>query len=281
MTNYHHPTSRAFTLIELLVTVAVIGVLISVLLPALTSARQAAMQTIGSSNIRQLALANTAHTQDHDDRYLPAAIHINTTNLHRWHGSRASTGEPFNPSQSTLSNYLGSDAVNSAVRACPRFAPTLDALKDAGAGFEAGSGGYGYNAAFVGSVRTQGPNDTWSTKRDDVGSRSSRFKRPSQTLMFADAAFASGTGVGGEWGAVIEYSFAEPARWPQYAAPFAPDPSIHFRHQGKANIAWLDGHVSAEQRNHTAWSYIYTQDPDPAKLGWFTPQLSNKVFDYN
>lgn len=272
--------SGGFTLVELLVTVAVIGVLIAVLVPALASARQSSMQVIGASNIRQLALANIAFAEDHDGRYVPAAVGMMNDNLHRWHGSRASVGEPFEPASGAISQYLGADAVNGAVRACPRFAPTLDALKLSGRGFESGSGGYGYNAAFVGSVRSRTVHGTWTVARDDVGSRMSRFRRHSETLMFADAAFASGTGLGGEWGGVIEYSFAEPARWPQYAAAFAPDPSIHFRHNGAANIAWLDGHVSQERRDHTSWSYVYEQDPEPAMLGWFTEPFSNAVFDY-
>jgi prepilin-type N-terminal cleavage/methylation domain-containing protein len=61
---------RGFTLIELLVVIAIIAVLVSILLPAIGKARQAARNTAGLSNLRSAGQIMLSYLNDSGERYL-------------------------------------------------------------------------------------------------------------------------------------------------------------------------------------------------------------------
>ncbi len=65
---------RAFSLIELLVVIVVIGVLLSIGLPALSKARKTGEQVREASALRQTSLAYTAYASDNRSALLPGYV---------------------------------------------------------------------------------------------------------------------------------------------------------------------------------------------------------------
>jgi prepilin-type N-terminal cleavage/methylation domain-containing protein/prepilin-type processing-associated H-X9-DG protein len=71
----HDSSRRAFTLVELLVVIAIIAVLASLLLPALSSAKDSGKRAACLSNLKQIGLAIHMYADEHNGRipYGPAA----------------------------------------------------------------------------------------------------------------------------------------------------------------------------------------------------------------
>ena len=246
----------AFTLIELLVVLAIIAILAALLMPALRQAKVRSYAARSSHNLRQLVAANITHAAD-KGFYVPAD---DRRNNRRWHGGRAATDKPFDPAKGFLADYLGKSR---AITTDPLFTEMLKGSKT----FEEGTGGYGYNASYIGGT----PQWAWNRDGTRVSARPVEIERPSSTVMFTTTAFPRADGI-------QEYPYSEPPFWDFGNGPTAsrPFPSVHFRFNGLAIVGWCDGHVSMETKvKSEVGEDPYNGAPNAENIGWFGPDDDN------
>jgi prepilin-type N-terminal cleavage/methylation domain-containing protein/prepilin-type processing-associated H-X9-DG protein len=103
-----------FTLIELLVVIAIIAILASMLLPALSRAKEKAQQTVCRSNLKQLSLAFKLYTPDNNDIFPGCASRNQFDPMVEdwiwWNVKRSPKFE--DPQKSAIGRYIGRFTTN-------------------------------------------------------------------------------------------------------------------------------------------------------------------------
>lgn len=217
----HRARGTAFSIIELLTVISVIAILAALLLPVLARGKSAAQQVKCASDLRQLGLAGLMYWDDNGGdafRWRGASTNNGQIYWFGWLENGAEGTRQFDPAFGALYPYCGAHGVE----ICPAFNYTAKYLKLKASG---ASYGYGYDLSLS-SPEGQAPVNVL------------KATRPAQLAFLADAAQVN--------------NFQAPAS-PQnpmleeFYYVSTNEPTVHFRHSGKANTAFCDGHVSAER----------------------------------
>jgi prepilin-type N-terminal cleavage/methylation domain-containing protein/prepilin-type processing-associated H-X9-DG protein len=279
MKNHYYATQArrsAFTLIELLVVISIIAIIIAILLPALSSAREKSRGTLCLTRLRSLSLGWHMYADDNNDNAVPGRMF----NAPGGAGNPANyydvgNGDKFRPRwTATMGKYVGIYAFNppipdddrqdydSPAYQCPTVPDWMDSRNHA----------YGYNYQFLGNARQVGG----IFRNFPVGR--SKITSFASTVMAADC---MGTAAGVATASRKPYNnngtdFAElgnhgwtldpprllPGSDHGSGDPGSPRTTVDPRHLGKAVVAFCDGHADSV----TPQFLGYRQAPDGAYI---------------
>jgi prepilin-type N-terminal cleavage/methylation domain-containing protein/prepilin-type processing-associated H-X9-DG protein len=170
----HLRTPQAFTLVELLVVIGIIALLISILLPSLSSARETAMGVKSLSNLRQIGLAIQMYRNDNGGFYPVHSSQSSVVPRTRWPDHLY---QYVNSTEVFLSPLLDDDDRS---RMIAPFAHSVDQQTGAPIpGTTVYHGGYGYNYHYLGNARQPGGLPPFHAN-------SSNIRAAAQTIAVAD-----------------------------------------------------------------------------------------------
>jgi len=217
-------STHAFTLIEMMAVIAILGVLLTLLTPAVYAVKRQTTLATSSSALRQLSIAAQTYLAENNGRFFLSREETNG-GVQWWFGFESSSG-PKSEGQRVLDKSkgpLGPYIVDSA-GTVPDFAFT-----SMGASFKPkfknGYFGFGVNTELTGGTYANTTN---------VPFLFNQISRPGQTVLFATCA------------QINTFQAPASAKKPMLEEFYFFNTTdcantIHFRHAGNAIVAFADG----------------------------------------
>ena len=257
--NHQHDSGRlqrAFTLLELLTVIAIISMLIALVMPSLSGARQRGKITKCEANIREITHATLRYVSQNDD-FFPISADCKDNvcsywNGHQYLGWNGTTASPNGGKWNRILNkelsldYQPPDGSEAKVCLCPDDAGAPGETGNSKLLFEALGTSYPLNP-----ILCQGRVSNWKYRNRDIG-LSQIIQTSRKVLAFDHPAF--GLTFDGYWTAVR--------------------PGWHDRLKPTAVVGFIDGHTEYVQGqcNLREWQW-YGEAPGPE----WVKQLTQKV----
>lgn len=221
----------AFTLVELLVVIGIVAVLIAILLPALSVARANSRAVACLSNLRQMAVAAQAYCNDNGGRFPVAYWTAANDPIYTGFNWDFTIVRDVAANTTTVRPGLlwqgAGDAPGIAVQQCPEYQPP--AGTDGGDPYT----GYNYNTSGIGHGQSESV---------PAPAKAGQIRRASEVALFGDGEYIGGPNkfMRSPFPTAGDASFADRAAGTQ-----------GFRHRGKTNVAFADGHGEMLGERHT------------------------------
>ncbi|MHC4616670.1 MAG: prepilin-type N-terminal cleavage/methylation domain-containing protein [Planctomycetota bacterium] len=235
---------KAFTLIELLVVIGIISLLMAIMLPALARARQQTEAVVCLNNLRQLGIAAQAYAQTYDG-YYPVAHYRQKRDSAKFEFcwdfttmTDLTTGD-----NSIIPGLLWQGRTIERVQQCPSFRRESHTTDDPYTGYNYNTsyighgGGERVGGGYSGEIRSIAGTPNWY--RVVMPAKIYTVRRPERSALFGDGEYSAGTNkymrAPWSWEGDIDNSLKSGG-------------TQGYRHSGATNVAWCDGHVSAQKQ---------------------------------